>query len=88
MGQRQQSLTQQQQLELPARIPLVPTQLPLDLGADALRLLLLRGQTAAAGHGAPHPTGGAVRQSPVLHPAARYADPRRTPGVAGKRLQF
>lgn len=47
-----QPLTQQQQLELAARVLLVPAKLPLDLGADALRLLLLRGQAAAAGHGA------------------------------------
>lgn len=47
-----QALTQQQQLELAARVLLVPAKLPLDLGADALRLLLLRGQAAAAGHGA------------------------------------
>ena len=36
------SLTQQQQLELAARVLFVPAKLPLDLGADALRLLLLR----------------------------------------------
>lgn len=53
-------LTQQQQLELAARVLLVPAKLPLDLGADALRLLLLRGQTAAAGHGA-RSTDGATR---------------------------
>lgn len=43
-------LTQQQQLELPSRVLLVAAKLPLDLRADALRLFLLRRQTAATGH--------------------------------------
>lgn len=46
-------LTQQQQLELAARVLLVAAKLPFNLRADALRLFLLRRQTAAAGHGLP-----------------------------------
>ena len=71
-----QPLTQQQQLELAARVLLVPAKLPLDLGADALRLLLLRGQAAAAGHGARSPRRAT--------PAALPAGPRRHPRSEGK----
>lgn len=59
------SLTQKQQLELAARVLLVPAKLPLDLGADALRLLLLRGQAAAAGHGTRSPRQATKSRAPL-----------------------
>lgn len=58
------SLTQKQQLELAARVLLVPAKLPLDLGADALRLLLLRGHAAAAGHGTRSPRQATESRAP------------------------
>lgn len=80
-----QSLTQQQQLELAARVLLVPAKLPLDFGADALRLLLLRGQAAAAGHGARCTRRrDAVPRAPVLRrPLARPSRDRH-PGSERK----
>lgn len=69
------SLTQQQQLELAARVLLVPAKLPLDLCADALRLLLLGRQAAAAGHGARRATHGRRGPSaPTREPRQEGAD--------------
>lgn len=80
-----QSLTQQQQLELAARVLLVPAKLPLDLRADALRLLLLRRQAAAAGHGARCTRRrDAVPGRPDSPRAARPADPRQAPAFGKK----
>lgn len=42
--------TQQQQLQLPPRVPLVPSELLLDLGVDPLGLLRLLAQ-ATSHHG-------------------------------------
>ena len=54
--------TEQQELELSSGITFVFSQLPLDLGIDALLLLLLLGQ--AAGHFAlSRPPGAAFRPS-------------------------
>lgn len=54
-------LTQQQQLELLARLPLVSTQLPLNRQAQALALPLFRGQAAAMPAHAPRRREGRPR---------------------------
>lgn len=72
--------SQQQQLELAAGVLLVPAKLPLDLGADALGLLLLRGQAAAAGHGTRR--GDRSPSAAILRPPPAWPtrDPHRVQG--------
>lgn len=63
---------QQQQLEFPAGVLLVPPQLPLDLGVDPLGLLVLVGQAAARHGGANTPLAAAVAAVAVAtHTLAR-----------------
>lgn len=81
-----QPLTQQQQLELAARVLLVPAKLPLDLGADALRLLLLRGQAAAASHGARSPRRATPFPGPGRSAGRSPSRSATAPEVGGKRL--
>lgn len=45
-GNEEAALTQEQQLELPPSIPLVPAELSLDLSTNPLGLLILRRQAA------------------------------------------